>query len=163
MKLNNKGLTITELLVSIALVSVVMIFVYMMLDSVNDDYYNSDFAINNQTIRLEIIKSIQNNLLDETVENITYNNNEIIIEYINKSSSINITSESLIFINKNGIKTKWTMDEAYISNDVLINSAVVGEHIKYEINIPIYTDNNKNNSINNNKVDDIIINYYGLN
>ena len=58
MKLNNKGVTIVELLVSLALLSVVLMFLYNLLSNVTFEK-NTDFISNsNQANRIDIINKI---------------------------------------------------------------------------------------------------------
>ena len=69
MKLNNKGVTIVELLVSLALLSVVLMFLYNVLSNVTSEK-NTDFIANsNQANRIDIINTIENDLiLDNNIE-----------------------------------------------------------------------------------------------
>ena len=69
MKLNNKGVTIVELLVSLALLSVVLMFLYNLLSNVTFEK-NTDFIANsNQANRIDIINTIENDLiLDNNIE-----------------------------------------------------------------------------------------------
>ena len=59
MKLNNKGVTIIELIVSIALISVVMLFMYRLLADVTFQKDNDYFASVNQEQRIEIIDNMR--------------------------------------------------------------------------------------------------------
>ena len=69
MKINNKGVTIVELLVSLALLSVVLMFLYNLLSNVTFEK-NTDFIANsNQANRIDIINTIENDLiLDNNIE-----------------------------------------------------------------------------------------------
>ncbi len=69
MKINNKGVTIVELLVSLALLSVVLMFLYNLLSNVTFEK-NTDFIANsNQANRIDIIITIENDLiLDNNIE-----------------------------------------------------------------------------------------------
>ena len=58
---NNKGLTLVELIVSISLISIILLFIYQMIATVNYDRSGQDYAINNQAQRTEIIKYINYN------------------------------------------------------------------------------------------------------
>ena len=63
MKLNNKGVTIIELLVSVALVSVVLMFLYNLLANVTFEKITDFIASTNQANRIDIITTIENDLI----------------------------------------------------------------------------------------------------
>lgn len=178
-KLNNKGLSLVELIISVGLISVVIVFLYSLLSDLNDEIVNSDFAINNQITRFEIIEEVQNDFLDETILGIDVDNNSksIIIEYKDKTYTTTITIEydeldedfSGDFItvkNKDGVTTKWQLDEnCFISREIFTDSmtSLVTEPDDtlngYIINILVYTTNDFNNASDNNTLDDITFSY----
>lgn len=83
MKLNNKGVTIVELLVSMALLSVILMFLYNLLSNVTFEK-NSDFiASANQSNRIDIIMTIEDDLLKDnnvTIVSKSDNGNELILK-----------------------------------------------------------------------------------
>ena len=180
MKLNNKGTTLIELLVSIILIGIVMTFMFKLLLDVNNDNTNNDFAKDNQVIRTEIIKNIEEDLNGKTIINITTETptNEVKIKFYFQNGSpseLNLTNRTLTYVNSLGEKRKWTMKNCNIYlNKISVN------HIKnatarifvFIINIEIHTNNDKNTVFtyddvtkkvltSNNKIDDITINYCG--
>lgn len=72
MKLNNKGITLTEIIISIALISIVLIFLFSLLVTVNDindeSEVNSTYLINKSLI----LKNIESDL--RTADSVTINN-----------------------------------------------------------------------------------------
>ena len=48
MKLNNKGMTLVELLISIALIGIVLTFLFQMLNDLHLETENNNYAYNNQ-------------------------------------------------------------------------------------------------------------------
>ena len=68
MKINNKGITLTELIISIALISIVILFLFRLLVDVRHVNNDTDFDRENQQTRAIILKTIK--LLQE-------NNHEI--------------------------------------------------------------------------------------
>jgi len=64
MKLNKKGLTIIELIVSIALISVIMLFMYKLLSDITFERDNDYIATLNHEQRIEIIDNIESVLND---------------------------------------------------------------------------------------------------
>ena len=59
MKLDNKGISIIELIISISLISVVMLFLYNLLSNVTFEKDDDYFASLNQANRIEIISTIE--------------------------------------------------------------------------------------------------------
>ena len=53
--LNNKGMSLMEILVSIILISVVLVFLFELLIDLKNESKNNDYASNNQINRMEII------------------------------------------------------------------------------------------------------------
>lgn len=175
MKLNNKGMTLIELLISLALISFVMVFLLQMLENVRNDSLNDDFAISNQSIRDEIIYTIEKDLLNESDFDIINNCNSNDLS----TCTINITSNSSITISKDTVKEdkenktyyyltynnndnihKWQMKDATIDTNV----DIIKNNNYAIIKIKIYNEifNELNNINNNNTLDDIEISLYGI-
>ena len=75
MRLNKKGMTLVELIISVALLSVVLSFLFKILLDVKYESDESGFAIANQVNRAEIIKEIQKDLIDvDGIKNISIDN-----------------------------------------------------------------------------------------
>ena len=109
MKLNNKGVTIVELLVSLALLSVVLMFLYNLLSNVTFEK-NTDFIANsNQANRIDIINTIENDLiLDNNIEidkNQTTENRLVLKG--TKTYKIIITENTLAYYVNNSIQNTW--------------------------------------------------------
>ena len=75
MKLNNKGITLIEIIISIALISIVLIFLFSLLVTVND--MNDDAEVNSTYLinKALILKNIEEDLSKETNEIIVKNCN----------------------------------------------------------------------------------------
>ena len=56
---NKKGLTLIELLVTLLLVSIIVVFIYRLILNMNNQTTNPEFAMSNQTVRTEIIRTIE--------------------------------------------------------------------------------------------------------
>src|SRR5574344_2183259 len=137
-KLNKKGVTLIELIISMVLISVVMVFMYRLLININNEITNSTFAIDNQQNRLEIIDTVEEDILYKTLTTLTNTNNT----------------------------KKWEVKNAYHHDMIYIctNKDIAQTKYLYTITIPILTTNDKNNlsvPSANNKLDDIEINYEG--
>ena len=170
MKLNNKGLTLIELLVSIALVSIVMGFMFKLLSDAQDARTNNNFAIENQINRNEIIKTIQNDLTSYKIKDITNEGNNIItfsyedelIPQNEKDFNLTVSSDSISYqtMEKNKdnqlekVNKKWTMKDSTLGNIIFSN-----ENNIINIRIPVYTTNDNNSVEKNNLMDDIVVDY----
>ena len=186
MKLNKKGTTLIELVVSIALLSIVMVFMFRLLADVNNDKYNNDFAEDNQVTRAEIIKTIEEDLQTKNIINVAKNGkNEIKFYYgpsANEYFSLSIPDEkTLIF---KGSKTrKWTMKKCKLGgvpdalfgadadgNDLHLYKSSEDKYLAFTINIEVYNSNDNNSKVavdadgkftkKNNLIDDITITYF---
>ena len=59
MKLNNKGMTLMELLISIVLESIVVIFLLQLLNDLEHETKNNNYAYNNQVNRFDLVYTIK--------------------------------------------------------------------------------------------------------
>ena len=64
MKINRKGMTLVELIISIALLSVVLGFLFKILLDVKYESEHAGYATNNQINRAEIIRTVQEDILE---------------------------------------------------------------------------------------------------
>lgn len=71
MKLNKKGMTLVELIISIALISVILGFLFKILLDVKYETQNAGYAINNQINRAEIINFIEEEIKEKQL-NLVY-------------------------------------------------------------------------------------------
>ena len=175
-KLNKKGNTLIELIISIALMSIVLVFLMHLLIDLNNTNTNNKFAKNNQINRTEIIKFIEQDLNKNTLTKIEDNStsNTLIIKFLfkdNKESTIIATNNTFTYENSENNKRLWTMKDATINTK---KATVLYREGSYEdngitnnviytlqIDIEIYTKNDLNKEKNNNLVDDILLSYYG--
>ncbi|MGN1379839.1 MAG: prepilin-type N-terminal cleavage/methylation domain-containing protein [Bacilli bacterium] len=163
MKLNNKGISIIELIISISLISVVMLFLYNLLSNVTFEKDDDYFASLNQANRIEIITKIEDTLMCYSIDNYM----------INGDNELELTSGSVVFkitIDRDNNKIsftqgttpigKWTIKNATAGN---ISCTDVGDGLtttKYtQCIIPIYTTNINDNKDNNNTIDDITFSF----
>lgn len=166
-KMNNKGSTLLELIISIALISVILVFMVRLLVDLNDSETNNKYAKKNQVIRAEILRTIENDLQNKIITDIRDNSttSNLIITFKfndNKESNINVLKDKLTYKNTDGKTRTWTLKEGYFditkspvdfSQDENIYSLI--------IDIPVYTTNEFNTKNNNNLLDDISVSYIG--
>lgn len=152
--MNKKGLSLAELIITIALISVVVIFMYRLLVEINNQVKNPSFAINNQVNRDEIINYIQEDIKDKNISGMNKNGSRIIITADAKNAYIDIEENGLTYTKTDGTKRKWSINNAKFNyNDAKTSY----ENIVWKLVVPVYTNSVQNNSANNNALDDIII------
>lgn len=167
-KLNNKGTTIVELIVSLALISVVLIFMFRLLIDVNNEQTNNDFAIDNQIVRAEIIKNIESEMTSKVLKNISSSGStasNLIIKFTfgdGTSSTLSATDSSLTYTNTLAQTKRWTMDNCTLyPNSAKVSLTKDGNIYAINIDIEIHTTNDLNNHAKNNTIDDITLSYIG--
>lgn len=120
MKLNNKGVTIIELLVSVALLSVVLMFLYNLLSSVTFEKDNDFIANSNQANRIDIINTIESDLiLDNNIEIDKNKDNILILKGTMKGTTtykIVITENTLAYYVNDIIQNTWKIKGATLGN-----------------------------------------------
>lgn len=187
MKLNNKGVTIVELLVSLALLSVVLMFLYNLLSNVTFEK-NTDFIANaNQANRIDIINTIEHDLLNDNDISIDKSQTNELVLKGTKNYKIQITENTLAYYVNDAIQNKWkikggklgeincenTLGGTTTSDNVTecksdsfdtpidcTDNLNALDSIKItECTIPVYTTNVDNSKENNNTLDDITFSF----
>lgn len=170
--MNNKGLTLIELIISVVLITIVMLFMYNLLNDVNNENNDNSYAIENQVNRSEILQVIEEVLLTRRVNLISITdestNDKLLIRF-NFSDGSNCLLEAdettLKFTNNEGIMRKWTMVDATLNfNKVCTKYNLKNGLYSLLINLEVYTDNDYNRQCakcSNNIIDDLIISYVG--
>lgn len=165
--LNKKGMSLVEVVISIALISVVLVFMIRLLIDVNNVRTNNDYAKDNQVVRTEILRAVHTDLIDKTLSNIEDSSIEgdlnITFSFSDGTESqITATSTTFAYRNSSGETRRWnlvdcTLDysyaDVYLIKDINIYTLI--------IDIEIHTVNERNDQNNNNSLDDIIISYMG--
>lgn len=189
MKLNNKGVTIVELLVSLALLSVVLMFLYNLLSNVTFEK-NTDFIANaNQANRIDIINTIEHDLLNDNDISIDESQTKVtrLVLKGTKNYIISITENTLVYYVNNDIQNTWKIkggklgeincentlggtttsdniteckSDSYNTPIVCADNVTSLDSIKItECTIPVYTTNVDNSKENNNTLDDITFSF----
>lgn len=185
MRLNNKGLSLMELLISIVLISIVLVFLFTLLVDLKNETENNNFAYNNQINRTEVIYTIQKDLNNYTLIGVEDNsiNNNININFYYRSGdgtkTANLRSDVkqiqsnldnkndyyLRYTSFNEEEYSWKMKGASIDPCGLFtyyfNSYSKTYYFKFNIYLYNYPEHDRNNKERNNAVDDIEITYSG--
>ena len=184
MNLNNKGMTLMELLVSIVLIGIVLTFLFQLLTDLKNETDNNNYAYNNQVNRTEAIYTIEKDLQKYTlvgIEDASVGEQLIIKFHYIKGAS---TKEAILksdyseYTDEFGdLKRKYYLRYTDY-NDVLYSWEMKGAELDpcgrfiyytdnntnsyyFKINIPLYNSvyHERNNKDKNNAVDDIEITY----
>lgn len=178
MKLNNKGLTLVELIISIVLITVVMFFMYRLLSDVNSQKNDTTYAQKNQINRSEIIKLVEGEFLTKKITKIDDNSStdKLLITF-NFEEGEKSTIEAGQKNNK--YYFKYTKSDGKVRTwdieDATLNLALKAEYNNalgpILFRIEVYTQNNFNTKCpactgsecnlqcRNNVVDDLIFSY----
>ena len=185
MKLNNKGMTLMELLISIVLIGMVLVFLMQLLTDLRDETDNNNFAYNNQVNRTEVIYTIEKDLNKYTLVGLedASSNGNIVIKFhfrkgVNEIASAILTSSKedvvdelgltktkyyLSYTDYNGEKYLWEMKNAILDSCGYFTYYLDNNSNNYYFKLNFYIYNNptheRNNENKNNAVDDIEITY----
>lgn len=112
---NNKGITLVELIVSIALISIVIMFLFRLLVDVRYNENNMDFNRKNQQTRAIILKNIQADFLERKLVKLEDNSNEnqfiLNITYADRTTgNLVVESDSITYTNEAGTE-KWNLEK----------------------------------------------------
>lgn len=159
MKLNNRGVSILELIISLSLIAVVMLFMYNLLSNVTFEKDNDYIATMNANNRTDIISTLEDKLMCLSITNYnTSDNNIVFSDSIFGDYILDIDNEqnSISFDTR-----KWHIKAGTIGKISCQDSSFNEElGIKFvECTIPIYTNNSNNMENNNNTLDDITFSF----
>ncbi len=185
MKLNNKGMTLIELLVSIVLIGLVLTFLLQLLTDLRNEIDNNNFAYNNQVNRTDAIYTISKDLNKYTLVGVsdTSTNGALVINFhyregLSNTKTATLRSDSntytdelgveqtkyyLRYTSYNGEKYSWEMKGAEL--DLCGNFTYYVDNLSdnyyFKLNIYLYNSlyHERNNKDKNNAVDDIEISY----
>ena len=169
--LNNKGLSLIEILVSITLISTILVFLVQLLNSLESETANNNFAYDNQLNRAEIIKTIEDDLDSNNLIGITNNSNDNInisfafLDNLNATLTSSIKDDKYIlkYTSSNGKNHSWTMQGAEIDPcfNFLFHNDLATNNYYFKLNIYVYNKpfHKRNNKEINNAIDDIEITY----
>ena len=181
MKLNNKGMSLMELLVTLVLIGIVLTFIFGLLVDIRNERDNNNFAQNNQINRIEIMHKVGDDLNKYTLESVREEENTTGITLKFKYRNPNGTKDTTLrtyskgttdkdyyveYTDYSGEKTTWKMNGAEIDScgHFTFYKDNASDKYYFKINIYLYNDpaHERNNKEKNNAVDDIEITYAGF-
>lgn len=165
--MNNKGLTLVELIISIALISVIVLFMYRLLSDVNFAKDDDFIATLNMQQRMEIVDDIQELIKENEIKKAALKNNSRNLELQDASgnavNTIKILNNNTLTVSdrSNNIIYQWTMKGGNFgtSPKMQLSSTTSETYKMYTVIIPIYTTNVDNSTSNNNRLDDIELSF----
>jgi len=156
--MNNRGVTILELLISISMISVVILLLVKVMFSLHNINNNTNYASNDEISRTEIIKNIENDFLQLKLNgiNIIEGENTIItFNYENEIKNLIIYKNKIVYDSET-----YSLNSENASYDLCVEYKYLELENNYyliKINIPVLI--NEENIIKN---DDIELTYLGL-
>lgn len=193
MKLNNKGMTLIELLISLLFIGIILVFMFSMLNGLRKETDNNNFAYNNQVNKIDAIHTIQKDLntyVLKGIEDKSVNSIELHFHYLkgndNKTAKLSFSSKNnknyLNYENVDGETFSWEMKGAdidscgkftiynegassYQYDENNLTESYVSNNYYFKIHINIYNSNyhEQNNKDKNNIIDDLEISYSDYN
>lgn len=170
--MNNKGVSLVEIIFAIALTSIVLMFLYNLLAGLNEELTNPTFSYNNQLNRLEIIDAVQKEFLEHNLTDIEITKKgtsdyEILFSFQNSQNSnlrLKRIGERLdlkyevVYTDIDNVKNVWDLEMAEIDlNNILLCKTKLSTHFDgIKLQIPVYTTNEKNSNTSNNYLDDLV-------
>lgn len=155
MKMNKKGVTILELLISIIIISTVILLLLKVMFSLENINNNKTYASNDEISRTEMIKTIESDFLSLKLNGIEIRNQEIIFYYQETSKTLKISQNKIIYGEES-----YTLNSENASYDSCVRytyEPLENDYYLINITIPVLVDNQ-----NTTKKDDIILTYIGL-
>lgn len=156
MKLNNKGMTLIELLISIALISIIITFLYKIINDVNNTKKNPNFAVNNQVNRAEVIRTVEEDIINLKLRHYSRLNDKAIqLDFVDNSSkaiSVLPNQKQISYYNVGGSNMKsWDMkDENFRFGNIIIDEMSESGYVRFIIPV-------SSPLANENPIDDIEI------
>lgn len=171
--MNKKGITLVEIVISVALISVVMLFLFRLLTDMQYERDHASYAKSNQQVRASIMEHIQNDFQNLGLQSVTLSEDKksILFAFQNSvSKTLNLTDHSLTYADEETWEMKKDNDDTKIDignvevkkyfpdpscND-LSSTGNCSTYASYHIIIPVVT------GLNTNVIDDIELFYIGL-
>lgn len=157
MKLNRKGMTLVEIIISVGLIAIVMVFLFRILVDIRHESTMSSTNTKDMVNRTEIISKIQDKIIDDTLTHIQVNNTNttatITLKVRNDSGDdlnypITIQNKRLIFQDQT-----WELQDANAEYDLChIKTEVIGKdthpnsHFYVKLLIPVKLKNRDDHS-----------------
>lgn len=161
MKLNNKGVTLVELIISISLISIVVMFLFRLLVDVRYSENNTDYNRENQQTRAIIIKTLETDFLERKLvglQELSSNSNQLRLQFRyadNTTGDLSVSEDAVSYTNSNGSE-KWLLQKEKentklkpncVTYQTSLSKNLEGEFFYIQFTIPVSVNPNKKNYI----------------
>ena len=171
--MNKRGVTLVEIVISVALISVVMLFLFRLLTDMQYERDHASYAKSNQQVRASVIEHIQEDFQNLGLKSVTRSNDKKSIVFTfqnNVTKTLTLTEHSLKYADEEAWELQKDNDDTKIDianieitkffpaascND-LSSAGNCSTYASYRVIIPIVT------GLNTNVIDDIEFFYIGL-
>lgn len=163
--MNNKGITLIELLISISLTSITIIFLFKLLVDIRATYSSDNYNKANQQKRAIIVRTVERDFLNEGLIGIkddgsTNGNLKISFKYsTGKTGILEASNNAITYQDANNTKEVWHLDDEsyhYVTNCASYKFYQSGNDFYIKFTIIVNKDNTDNNYL-----DDIEFTYTG--
>ena len=165
--LNKKGMTLLEIVISIALISVVMLFLFSLLNDIQYESKHTSYAKDFLVSRATIIKDVQEDILNNNITNVmqvSAGEGKVNLNFFRDDTSlmsIEVESKKITYKNAAGEKESFSLSEDNDDEVFDFNHIKVSNYEGNKIYKPIDTDGdgvcNVNCGDNSTKNDDYAI------
>lgn len=153
--LNKKGMTLLEIVISIALISVVMLFLFSLLNDIQYESKHSSYAKDFLVSRATIIKDVQEDILNNNITNVmpvNVDTNKTTLNFFvgNNPSNMNLEVESKKITYKNAAGEKESFSLSNDNDEEMFDVANIKINFSAESKIykPVDTDGDGNYDFN---------------
>ena len=161
-------MTLIELVISISLIGLVVVFLFRLFVDVRHNDQSTDYDRNNQQSRALIIKSVQDDFLDNGlvgIDSIGSTNNQLIIHFTYKTGkgTLTVNNNSVTYLNAKNERERWLLSsigtynvKCVSYNRIGFNAEDKGDFFAIQIRIPLSFKKDSPNAI-----DDLEFSYLG--
>ncbi len=143
--MNKKGFTIIEVIVSVALISIVMLLLFQLILDMQYEANHASYAKSNQVNRATIIKTVQDDLMNNTltsVPTVVTNNDakEITLNFTGFSKTIRVRSDKITYDSETWLLESDNDETVFDLANIRIESSTTDDNCSYILNMDVNGD-----------------------
>lgn len=143
--MNKKGFTIIEVIVSVALISIVMLLLFQLILDMQYEANHASYAKSNQVNRATIIKTVQDDLMNNTltsVPTVVTNNDakEITLNFTGFSKTIRVRSDRITYDSETWLLESDNDETVFDLANIRIESFTTDDNCSYILNMDVNGD-----------------------
>ncbi len=147
----NKGITLVEIMVSIALISVIVLFIFSILIDLKREYNGIEKRGNDSLTRATAIRIVENDIIEKKLKKITYDqNNYTFTLYFNDDSSNKLEIGDKYIAYGNEFKEVWNFENGEFDRDnieLYSQGSNITKFYLLRIYVPFIYSNNSNRDL----------------